>query len=78
MNAGIMGYEPMRDLPFPEYLKITKYRQSESAKRTNEMQRNEFAEEKASAKIMRASGHTYKQIAQILKFHKNTISNWLK
>lgn len=72
-----MGNEPMRNLPFSEYLKITKYRQSESAKRTNEMQRNEFAEEKVSAKIMRASGHTYKQIAETLGFHKNTISKWL-
>ena len=90
VNEGIMGFEPMRDLAFDDYIRETRRRQSEAAKRTNsrlagdmaaksaQVRRSKAEPAREQARAMRDEGKTQEQIAATIGVSQMTVSRWLR
>lgn len=77
VNVGVMGFDPIRNKLFPEYLTITKHRQSLSAERTNLIQKSANEDKKVSARIMKATGMSNRAIGRELGVDHKTVAKWL-
>lgn len=84
-DIGVMGFEPMANLPFAQYQAETQRRQVEAAVRTNEV-RKTVGRKKGSGKqnklmpqvlAMLANGHSHRAIAAALGVSQPTISAWI-
>lgn len=75
-NEGAMGFEPMRGLDYDEYKAETARRQSAAGIRTVGLLRSATADKRATARLMRASGRSVKQIADELGVAPRTVQYW--
>lgn len=93
-NAGAMGFEKIKDLDFPDFLREVRERQSAAARRTNELglagdqvaanaasqaARQAAARElRAQAAGLRTRGMSQQAIAATLGVNQASVSRWLK
>lgn len=77
-NEGIMGFEIIKDETFPDYLKITKARQSLSADRTNFIKNKRNESKRHEAILLHASGMSSRNIAKTTGFSQRTIIKWVR
>ncbi len=78
VNTGVMGFSVMSRLSLCQYVRETKHRQSESAKRTNQIKKSEVEPVKDLAIKLRQQGRSVCSIAIELNRTKGTISKWVR
>lgn len=76
-HEGIMGFEPMRNLPFDQWLAETRRRQAEAGRYSARVRALSSEESRASARLMAAQGMSTRQIAQELGIDQSTVVRWL-
>ena len=78
-NVGVMGFEPMKGLPFDAYVAETRERQAKAGRVFGSMNlpMNRASEDKrVSARLMRANGVTFRAIADELGVSVGAVHNW--
>jgi hypothetical protein len=78
VNTGVMGFAGMSKLSLCQYVRETKHRQSEAAKRTNQIKKKDVEPVKELAIKLRQQGRSVCSIAVELNRTKGTISKWVK
>lgn len=76
-DAGIMGFEKMKNLPLADFKKETFLRRVASARRTAEIKAASNADNRIIAIEMRAKGASMRAISKVVGVSKSTVENWV-